>query len=84
MDGISLALFIVFALAGCATVVVGIVGRTPEAGLSGCLMAGSNIYRDIPKYVRAQFIKPFMVCSYCAVGTFIAFVAYLLLKGLWS
>jgi hypothetical protein len=78
MDTFIYGCFVVFASFFVATVIVGILGKKREVATSEFLMAGSLIYRDISRYIRGKFIKPFIVCSYLAVCSFLVFVLYIL------
>jgi hypothetical protein len=80
MDTFSYGCFAVFASFSIATVIVGFLGRKREVAISEILMVGSLIYRNVSRYIRENFIKPFMVCSYIAVSSFLVLVLYILTK----
>ena len=82
MDAISFGCLALFAIFSIASIIVSFLGRKREVPISEFLMAGAFIDRDVSKYIRRNFIKPLRVCSYTAVGSFLAFVVYILFKYL--
>ena len=59
-----------------------IVWKKREISFAKFVLTGTNIYRDISKYIRNDKTKPFLILSYSGVVLFMALVASMVLASI--
>ena len=82
MDTLGYLFLILSAISAVVTNIIGFIGRNREVSLLEDFWAGSFVYRNVPKYIKRNFITPFMIFSYMGVGWGLVFVLYILFKYL--
>ncbi len=81
MNLISQIFLTLFIINTAAIGVFSILWKNDNINFSEFLLAGSFIYRDLPKYIKNDKIKPYQVLSYSAI---ILFMLFILSITLWN
>jgi len=60
---------------------VSVLWRNRDTSFGSFLMAGSFIYRDLPKYIRKERTRAYLALSYSSIGVFMLLILSMILIG---
>ena len=64
-----------------ALILVSILWRNRDIRFLSFLLAGTLIYRDLPKYVKKERTRAYLALSYSLVGVFVLTILSMILIG---
>jgi hypothetical protein len=78
---ISKIFLTLFLLNTAVLLLVSVLWRNRDTTFVDFLMAGTFIYRDLPKYIRKERTKLYLTLSYSFIAVFVLFITSMILAG---
>lgn len=70
MSVISQIIFTLFILNTALLLVTSVLWKHKDVSFSESMMAGSRMYRDLPRYIKRERVKTYLAISYSAIILF--------------
>jgi len=82
MNLITQVILILFLVNTVTILILSVLWKNKEVNLVQFVIAGSSIYRELPKYLRKNRIKPYLFLSYSAILFFMLFILSMVLSNI--